>query len=52
MGNRCQLQGLVDKRDSFGLNIKKTFVKDAGVKADLNICVHSYDGMEMEGKEW
>lgn len=40
----------MEKGDSFGLSIKKTFMKDAGVKLDLNICVHLNDGMEMKGK--
>lgn len=37
MGNRCQLQGLVEKETSLGLSIKKTFMKDAVFEVGLKM---------------
>lgn len=51
MGNRCQLQGLVEKETSLGWSIKKTFMKDAVFEVGLKIFAPLDDGegIEMKG---
>lgn len=51
MGNRCQLQGLVEKETSLGWSIKKTFMKDAVFEVGLKMFAPLDDGegIEMKG---